>query len=81
MQNELLNQYTANALGIPVITGASEATAVGNVMAQFKALNCYDTAQQKCDILAASFDTKTYLPQEQEACRKHMANLNKLWED
>lgn len=81
VQNELLNQYTANALGIPVITGASEATAVGNVMAQFKALGCYDTAQQKCDILAASFDTKTYLPQEQEAWQEAYGKFEQLMED
>ena len=81
MQNELLNQYTANALGIPVITGASEATAVGNVMAQFMALDCYDTAQQKCDILAASFDTKTYLPQEQEAWQEAYGKFEQLMED
>ncbi len=33
-QNELLNQFTANALGIPVVAGPSEATAIGNVMIQ-----------------------------------------------
>lgn len=66
VQNELLNQYTANALGIPVITGASEATAVGNVMAQLKALGCYSTNQEKCHILDASFDTKEYLPQDRD---------------
>ncbi len=62
-QNPLLRQYTANALGIPVITGASEATAVGNIMTQLRALGCYETAQEKCDILAASFDTREILPE------------------
>ncbi len=66
-QNVLLCQMTANALGIPVIAGASEATAVGNVMAQLKALEAYQTPQEKCDILAASFGTKEYLPQDMEA--------------
>lgn len=66
VQNQLLNQYTANALGIPVITGASEATAVGNVMSQLKALGCYADNHDKCDILSASFDTREYLPQDRE---------------
>lgn len=66
VQNELLNQFTANALGIPVITGASEATAVGNVMCQFKALGVYSTREEKCRILANSFGTKTYLPENQD---------------
>ena len=28
------NQFTANAIGIPVVAGPSEATAIGNVMIQ-----------------------------------------------
>ena len=65
-QNQVLSQFAANALGIPVITGASEATAVGNIMEQLKALGAYETREQHCDILAASFDTKEYLPQDTE---------------
>lgn len=64
-QNVLLNRFTANALGIPVITGTSEATAVGNVMSQLKALGAYQTNADKCEILAASFGTKEYMPAEQ----------------
>ena len=63
-QNQVLNQFTANALGIPVITGASEATAVGNIMEQLYALGAYRTREEKCNILAASFDTAEYLPQD-----------------
>ena len=33
-RNDLLNQFTANAIGIPVVAGPSEATAIGNVMIQ-----------------------------------------------
>lgn len=64
-QNVLLNRFTANALGIPVITGASEATAVGNVMSQLRALGAYQTNADKCGILAASFGTKEYMPEGQ----------------
>lgn len=63
-QNQVLSQFAANALGIPVITGASEATAVGNVMEQLYALGAYKTRAEKCDILAASFETAQYLPQD-----------------
>jgi len=37
-QNKLLNQFTSNAIGLPVVAGPSEATAIGNVMMQAKAL-------------------------------------------
>lgn len=79
VQNELLNQFTANALGIPVITGASEATAVGNVMSQLKALGAYQTNAEKCEILAASFGTKEYIPAEQEAWQEAYARFCKLY--
>lgn len=35
-RNRTLNQFTANAIGIPVETGSSESTAIGNVMMQAK---------------------------------------------
>lgn len=78
VQNDILNQFTANALGIPVITGASEATAVGNVMSQFKALGVYHTKEEKCEILANSFGTKEYLPREQEAWQEAYERFERL---
>lgn len=77
-QNPLLRQYTANALGIPVITGASEATAVGNIMTQLKTLGCYETAQEKCEILAASFESRELLPQDTEAWLEAYERFQKL---
>lgn len=80
VQNYLLTQFTANALGIPVITGASEATAAGNVMEQLQALGAYKTREEKCKILAASFESKELLPQEQEAWEEGYARFSRLYE-
>lgn len=36
-KNKILNQFTANVIGMPVVAGPSEATAIGNCMVQARA--------------------------------------------
>lgn len=55
--NAMLNQFTSDALGIPVITGPSEATAIGNLMMQAKALGLVKDMRELRRIVADSFDT------------------------
>lgn len=81
VQNYLLNQFTANALGIPVITGASEATAVGNVMEQLQALGAYQTREEKCRILAASFESKEIMPQDRQKWEDGYIRFSSLYEN
>ena len=61
-QNRYLMQYTADALGMPVICGPVEGTALGNVLMQIKAAGKVDTLSQMRTITAASVDLVTYLP-------------------
>ncbi|MDR2918376.1 MAG: rhamnulokinase [Tannerella sp.] len=61
-QNALLNQYTANAIGMPVVAGPSEATAIGNCMMQAKAAGLVADRWEIRKIVAKSFPTLTYLP-------------------
>src|SRR5690606_1887637 len=61
--NEMLNQLTANAIGIPVITGPVEATAIGNLMMQAKALGVVDTLSEIRHIVKESFEVKTLMPE------------------
>lgn len=63
-KNTLLNQFTANSVGIPVVAGPSEATAIGNVMVQAKAAGMVDTLQQMRAMIAAGTDTCTCRPQD-----------------
>ncbi|MCR5625241.1 MAG: rhamnulokinase [Lachnospiraceae bacterium] len=78
VNNKVLCQFTANSLGIPVITGAGEATAVGNVMQQLKAIGEFNTAEEKCDILAKSFETNVYEPRDREAWDEAYTKFLKL---
>ncbi len=64
-QNALLNQLTANAIGIPVVAGASEATAIGNIMVQAKACGLYADRWQMREAIAQSIECKTFYPQNQ----------------
>ena len=61
-QNSLLNQYTANAIGLPVVAGPSEATAIGNCMMQAKAAGLVADRWEIRKIVAKSFPTLTYFP-------------------
>lgn len=62
-QNELLNQFTADACGIPVIAGPVEATALGNILVQAIAKGKIESLDKTREIIANSFPVKTYQPQ------------------
>lgn len=68
--NNMLNQLTANATNIPVVSGPTEATAVGNLLMQAKALGAIDSLAEIRQIVMNSFEVKTYNP---------VANTN--WDD
>lgn len=62
-RNQLLNQFTANAINLPVVTGPSEATAIGNIMLQAKALGIVKDLAEIRQIVARSEQTETIHPQ------------------
>ena len=63
-KNDLLNQLTADELGIPVVAGPSEATAIGNCMVQAKAAGLVKDRWEMRKIVAKAFPTKTFYPQK-----------------
>ena len=65
-KNPLLNQWTANSIGIPVVAGPSEATAIGNIMIQAKAAGCVDSLQEMRQIIGESVQLDEFLPQDAE---------------
>ena len=66
-QNELLNQFAANAINRPVITGPVEATAIGNILTQAMALGHIASLDEARQVVRRSFEMKTYEPEDTDA--------------
>ncbi len=64
MQNELLNQFAANATGKRVVAGPAEATATGNIIMQAKATGQIKNLAEARKIVRNSFELKEYQPQD-----------------
>ena len=60
--NHFLNQLTADATVLPIVAGPSEATAIGNIMIQAKALGVVDSLNEIRRIVANSFDLVKFSP-------------------
>ena len=79
-RNEYLMQMTANSLGIPVVTGPVEGTAIGNIMLQAKAVGLVKDRFEMRQMIADSIDMKTYLPLDMaewdEAYEKYLKVTN-----
>jgi sugar (pentulose or hexulose) kinase len=62
-QEEQLSQFAANACGRPVYAGPVEATALGNIAAQAIALGEIKDMWEARQVIADSFEVKTYEPE------------------
>ncbi|WP_167612330.1 rhamnulokinase [Maribellus sediminis] len=60
--NSMMNQLTADALGIPVFAGPTEATAIGNLMLQARALKAVDTLDEIRQVVKNSFELIEHQP-------------------
>lgn len=60
--NALLNRFTAGAVGVPVVAGPVEATALGNFLAQLIARGEIGSLSQAREIVGRSFETTVYGP-------------------
>jgi sugar (pentulose or hexulose) kinase len=62
-RNRLLNQFAANATGLPVIVGPFEATSAGNILVQMIILGDLSNLAEGRELVCRSFPTETYTPQ------------------
>jgi rhamnulokinase len=61
-RNRLLNQFTADAVGLPVVAGPVEATAIGNILVQALALGRLDSLGQARLLVRNSFPLECFEP-------------------
>lgn len=77
-QNRLLNQMTANAIGIPVVAGPSEATAMGNIMIQAMGLGIVNSLQEIRDVIRNSVSPEVFMPKDSAVWKEAYSRFKKL---
>jgi rhamnulokinase len=65
-KNRMLNQFTANATGLPLIAGPVEATALGNVLVQAIAQKELANIDEGRQLVASSFTLEVFEPKDQD---------------
>ncbi|MBU1117003.1 MAG: rhamnulokinase, partial [Bacteroidetes bacterium] len=79
-QNDLLNQFTANATGIKVVAGPVEATAFGNIMVQAIAKGKIKDIKEGREIIKNSVELKKYLPIQKDIWERKYQESNQILE-
>ncbi len=77
-RNNLLNQFTADAIGLPVIAGPAEATAIGNVMMQAKACGIVSSLAEMRSIIAENTDVTIFYPADREKWQEAYYRYEKI---
>jgi len=78
VQNDLLNQFTADATGKPVIAGPVEATAAGNVLVQALAQGRVGSLGELRQVVHGSTGLKRYEPREPAAWQEASGRFARL---
>jgi rhamnulokinase len=77
-RNTLLNQFTADALRIPVLAGPAEATAAGNVLIQAITLSHLPSLAAARDVVRMSFDVTAVHPESTEEWERQHCRFERL---
>jgi rhamnulokinase len=76
--NDLLNQFAANATGISVLAGPAEATAAGNIMLQAIALGHVESLAAAREIIRRSSHIRLFRPQEIDVWNRAASRFESL---
>jgi len=77
-QDKLLNQFTADAIEVPVLASPVEATGLGNIMAQLMADGSIASLTEGREIVANSSLVDRYEPEDSEAWKNARVTFNQL---
>jgi rhamnulokinase len=66
-RNEPLNQFTADAVGLDVVAGPEEATALGNIMVQAHAAGIVDDIGEVAECVEEGCEIRRYAPRHRKA--------------
>ena len=77
-QNELLCQMTADATGIPVLAGPTEATSIGNIIVQAQSLGHVDSLVDARSMVHNSFSIQEYNPSKSDPWNAALQRYNAL---
>jgi len=78
-RNGLLNQFTADALQVPVLAGPTEATAAGNVLIQAITLGHLPSLAAARSLVRSSFEVTQFNPQVGHEWDRQAARFDKLF--
>lgn len=77
-QNDLLNQFAADAMNCTVVCGPVEATSLGNIIMQLCALGEMNSLAEGRAAIRRSIETKTFLPQNTRAWDDAFSRFQKI---
>jgi rhamnulokinase len=77
-QNDMLNQFAANATGRQVLAGPSEATALGNLAMQMVGTGVVASLDQARGIVAESFSPRKFEPKDTAKWQEAYGRFRKL---
>ncbi len=80
-RNKLLNRFTANAIGVPVVAGPAEASSLGNIMMQAKACGAVSSLAEMRQIIAGNTDLEYFAQADsgkwEEAYKRYLTLIKK----
>jgi len=79
-RNRLLNQFTADATGRPVVSGPVEATSLGNIAMQMVATGAVGSLAEARDIIDRSFPVERFEPRAHDRWDAHHARFREYVE-